>query len=323
MDNITHSLTGLFLSRALLNRFTPAATPLLIIAANLPDLDIVSALGGALNYLHWHRHLTHSFFLAPFLALALALVFHFFRRDVSVLPAFAVALCGVLSHVLLDLTNIYGVRVLLPFRATWYHWDLTPVIDVWIWAALALGLAAPFLSRLVASEIGGTRDSTGGRGFAIAALLFLGLYNGGRAILHNRVLQTLNAREYDGAPPLRVAAFPESMNPLHWRGVAETGSTYNLFDFKPPFAFNPGLAEIVPKTEASPAIEAASQTPAFQVYADFAQYPFYRVIPLAEPEGGQRVELSDLRFNFTSTAVLNRQGQVASSAFTFGPPAPR
>jgi inner membrane protein len=323
LDNITHSLTGLFLSRALLNRFTPGAAPILLIAANLPDIDILSALGGSLSYLHWHRHLTHSFFLAPFLAMALALAFRLLRRDVAILPAFAVALCGVLSHLLLDLTNIYGVRILLPFRATWYHWDLTPVIDFWIWTALALGLAAPFLSRLVASEIGGARDSSPGRGFAISALLFLCLYNGGRAILHNRVLQTLDSREYSGSQPVRVAAFPEGMNPLHWRGIAETGSGYQLFDLKPPFTFNPALGETVPKASPSPAIEAAAKTPAFQVFADFAQYPFYRVVPRADGEGGQRVELSDLRFNFTSTAVVNLQGQVETSVFTFGPPAPR
>jgi len=65
MDNLTHTAVGLFLSRAGLNRLTPSATPILLIAANFPDADVVSAAGGWLTYLHYHRHLTHLVMRAP------------------------------------------------------------------------------------------------------------------------------------------------------------------------------------------------------------------------------------------------------------------
>jgi len=65
MDNLTHTAIGLFLSRAGLNRWTPAATPILLLAANAPDIDIVTLSGGSLNYLHYHRHLTHSLIAMP------------------------------------------------------------------------------------------------------------------------------------------------------------------------------------------------------------------------------------------------------------------
>ena len=52
MDQFTHTATGLFLSRAGLNRATPYAAPILMLAANAPDADIVSLAGGSLNYLH-------------------------------------------------------------------------------------------------------------------------------------------------------------------------------------------------------------------------------------------------------------------------------
>ncbi len=323
LDNITHTLTGLFLSRAGLNRITPSATPILLIAANLPDLDIVSALGGSLTYLHWHRHFTHSLLFAPVFALALAALFRLFRPGLAFLPAAAVALLGILSHLLLDLTNIYGIRILLPLRDTWYGWDLTPIIDFWIWAAFALAIASPFLARLVGSEIGERRGSSNGRGFAIAALLFLTLYNGGRAVLHNRVLQTLNSREYSGAAPLRVAAFPSSLNPLRWHAVAETDSAYRLTEYSLPLPFNPALAESLEKAAPSPALEAASRTEPFRVFGNFAQFPIYRVIPRAESGGGFQIELSDLRFNFVSTALVNRQNQVEKSSFSFGTSSPR
>src|SRR5271157_6305162 len=60
MDPLTHTATGLFLSRIGLKRWTPLATPILLLAANAPDIDIVTASGGSLSYLHYHRHLTHS-----------------------------------------------------------------------------------------------------------------------------------------------------------------------------------------------------------------------------------------------------------------------
>ncbi|PYT24534.1 MAG: hypothetical protein DMG58_25750 [Acidobacteria bacterium] len=67
VDNITHSLTGLLLSRAGLDRLTPRAPWILFLAANAPDIDVVSAFGGSLNYLHYHRNLTHSLVALPVL----------------------------------------------------------------------------------------------------------------------------------------------------------------------------------------------------------------------------------------------------------------
>src|ERR1041385_8120277 len=116
MDNLTHTAIGLFLSRAGLNRATPFAAPILILAANAPDMDVVSAAGGSLNYLHYHRHLTHSLLGAPFVALIpLRLVLLMARKPIRWIPAYLASLLAVASHLLLDMTNVYGVRLLLPF----------------------------------------------------------------------------------------------------------------------------------------------------------------------------------------------------------------
>ena len=80
MDNITHTLTGLMLSRAGLNRVSPEATWVLLLAANAPDIDVSSALGGSLTYLHFHRHLTHSLLLLPVLAAACVLAVRVLTR---------------------------------------------------------------------------------------------------------------------------------------------------------------------------------------------------------------------------------------------------
>ena len=62
--------------------------------------------------------------------------------------------------------------------------------------------AAPALSRLVSSEIGGRRSP--GRGWAIFALLMLGAYDFGRYLAHERVLAMLDTRIYRGETPLRL-----------------------------------------------------------------------------------------------------------------------
>jgi len=110
VDNITHSLTGLVLSRAGLERLTPRAAWILLLAANAPDIDVVSAFGGSLTYLHYHRHLTHSLVALPVLPLFCVLVVRFVsRKPVNWLGAYVIAFIGVASHLVLDLTNTYGV----------------------------------------------------------------------------------------------------------------------------------------------------------------------------------------------------------------------
>src|SRR6266852_4622905 len=156
MENLTHSLVGLMLARAGLNRFCPRASALLVLAANAPDIDAVSGFRDSLTYLDVHRGYTHSLVFAPVLAaLCWAGVRVVGRKPIPWLPGIAIATIAVLSHLLLDWTNMYGIRMLLPFSDRWLRLDMTNVVDPWIWSILLLAVAAPFLSKLVSSEIGG------------------------------------------------------------------------------------------------------------------------------------------------------------------------
>jgi len=60
LDNLTHSLFGLTLARTPLGRAGRGATTALFLASNAPDIDIVVTLGGAANYLEFHRGPTHG-----------------------------------------------------------------------------------------------------------------------------------------------------------------------------------------------------------------------------------------------------------------------
>lgn len=327
MDNVTHSLTGFFLSRAGFNRLTPNAAAILILSANAPDIDILALAGGTLNYFHFHRHFTHSLIFAPVLAVvAVALVRALGAKRLPWGPAILVALCGVASHLLLDLTNAYGIRLLLPFSSQWLRLDLTNIYDLWIWSIFALCLIASFLSQLVGGEIGAKpRTRYPGRGFAWFALGLLLLYDGARWILHSRAIAMLDSRQYalrqddsgqyQDSPPLRVAAFPGTSNPLHWKGVAETTNAYHLFDMDVDGAFDPTRGQVAFKTDPSAAIEAAGRTEPFRIFRDFAQFPLWRTTPA---EDGMRVVLTDIRFSFFCEAKLDRTGKIEGSFFSHG-----
>ena len=112
MDNVTHTLFGATLARIPLARAGRGTTAALLLASNAPDIDIVTAAGGALGYLEWHRGPTHG---APGIiglgVMTAAIVWatcRLFGRDPAVEPVrfrrlVPVSIAGVLFHVLMDL----------------------------------------------------------------------------------------------------------------------------------------------------------------------------------------------------------------------------
>jgi inner membrane protein len=328
LDNLTHSLVGLFLARAGFKHVTPRGTAIMVLAANAPDFDVVCWFGGNASYIHWHRNITHSLIAIPFMALlTVAIVRWVGRREIRWLPASLIAMVAVVSHLLLDLTNVYGVRLLLPFSGRWFHWDTTPIVDLTIWALLLLGVAAPWFGRLVGSEIGERKREAGG-GWAVTALLLLGAYDYGRSILHDRAAASMDSRIYHGLAPRRSGAFPGE-NPLVWEGIAELSDSYvqAQVDIRDSFHQEPVVTFYKP--ERSPAIEAALHTEPFQRFLEFVQYPIWVTEPAAEPEHATRVSLVDLRFGtpaepgFEAVATVTDRNQVADAVFTFGRPRPR
>jgi inner membrane protein len=322
MDPLTHTLTGVLLSRAGLNRVTPHATWIVVLAANSPDIDVATAAGGALTYLNYHRHLTHAIVLLPVIAaLPLLLVRWVLRRRFPWRRAYLASLIGAATHPLLDLTNVYGIRLGLPFYAEWYRLDITHVVDAWISCVLLLAVTGPMLSRLVSQEIG-ARPSPG-RVAAYCGLAFLALYNGGRAVLHARAIATLESRVYQGGAPSRVAAFPDPFNPLRWRGLVETEDLFSLHDLNLTREFDPKQARVFYKPPPSPSLERARASPAIRDFLRFSQFPLWAETPVSTPVDGVRVTVTDLRFGtpprggFTATAILNRQGAVIFSGFKF------
>lgn len=322
MDNVTHTLVGLMLSRAGLDRFTPRAAAVLMLAANVPDIDIVTLAGGPGNYFHYHRGITHSFTMMPVMAaLPVIVVWLFARKTLRLLPAFVISLIAVLSHLLIDWSNHYGIRLLLPWSAEWLKLNITGVIDGWIWAALAFGIIAPALSRLVSSEIGAQRSS--GRGAAIFALVFFVLYDGGRYVMYQRAMQMQQARLFEGSSPKRTTAIPNRMNPFRWTGIVDTGTAFYVSDMNVLQDFDPGAARVFYKPDQIPALDAILQTQPFRDLMAFTEFAYWRATPIPEPGDKTQVDAMDLRFGlppdegFVATAVVNDGKQVERAWFHY------
>ena len=153
MDNITHSLFAVTLANAGLRRAGRGTTAALVIASNIPDIEVLTAFtGGRVGYLAAHRGPTHGP-LALALALAAAAVVWLVqrvrgRRDgAASMPALvAASVVGVVGHIAMDLATSYGTRVLSPFRDTWYGVDWMPIVDIFLWGVLA-GLLAAGIAR--------------------------------------------------------------------------------------------------------------------------------------------------------------------------------
>jgi inner membrane protein len=307
VETLTHALIALTLARAgqkLLPRYGLA---MLVVPGVAADLDFLSYFGGPSAYLRFHRGVLHSVLGSVVLVCVLALVFWAVARRAAAknsalnLPRLsflsAAVVCGVAVavHLLFDLASGIGVQLLWPFREKWTAWDLVNALDPWVLVVLVLGLALPEVLRLVSEEIGERNREPRGRVAAIVTLLLLLLYFGARAGLHSRAVGELNAREYHGAPPLAVGAFPSSISPLDWRGVVSTDNDIEVIEISlaPGAGFDPERAVRHYKPEESAALEAGQNTAAARTFLRYARFP---LAALERGDEGYRFTLRDMRF---------------------------
>jgi inner membrane protein len=305
MDNLTHSLTGLALARAGLKKYSPHGTLLMIVAANLSDIDMVNWLQGPLRNFELHRGYTHSVLCLPLVALGAVVVTALLRwTRLPWLAAWAIACVGVASHLLLDWSMSYGVRLLLPFSSRWYYLDLFSLVDWVVLGVLALAWLGPALGRLVSEEIG--EKPKAGRGMAIFALTFFVLYGGFRALMHARAMAQLESRTHSeafGGSVTRMAALPESVNPLAWNAIVESEHAYRLFHSYTWANLDPSEDTLVYKPAWNQTFKQVSGTEAFRYTLYFARFPFWQESP-GPKVGWSLVSLTDLRFGAPGESFL-------------------
>lgn len=304
MDPVTHLAVGFTLARTGAGKAAPLATTTILAASLIPDLEIVHLAVSPANYIFHSGSWGHSLTTALGLGAAVALPFWLkTRKSSSSNPYwkyFAVALLGVLTHILLDGAASIRIQLLYPFKPTLFALEWLPMTDFLLLFILLVALLLPLLFRLISEEIGAPKTDTGIRWGARLGLLACLLLIAGRGMLHADAVQLVANLQFRSGVPKREAAFPTPANPFRWVGVAETGKAFELAEVKL-FGAQAGIEATGTrfKPQDHPALEAAQKTESAQLFLRRARLPRASIIRLPN---GWRVELEDMRFAADSAA---------------------
>jgi inner membrane protein len=312
MEPITHLLTGASLGRAGLNRKTAYATLMLTLAAEFPDIDVLWAFKGPVEGMAHHRGFTHSFIGAPVEAavvLGLIYIVHRWRLKRGKLPVipprwgmlFCFGLLAVFSHILLDFTNNYGVRPLMPFNWRWYSWDIVYIVEPVMLLLLIVGLVLPAIFSLVGSEIGEHRAKFRSRWPAAFALCAICAVWWLRDYEHRKAVTVLRSTDYRNEVVYRAAAMPFPINPFIWAGLVETESVYAKvpLDIRDANADPVEHSRLLYKPADTPVTLAAKNSRLGRAYLDWSRFPVVEVEPGPSPREGYIVLFRDLRFDYS------------------------
>jgi inner membrane protein len=323
-------MTGAVLSRTGFNRKAAYATAAMTIAAGFPDIDTLWLLKGPIAAFEHHRGFTHTFLGVPFEAAVITGAFWLFHRwrlkqnkplkqpaPIHWPRLYLFTLIALLSHILLDYTNNYGIRPFSPFNPRWYSASIVFIVEPVITFLLISALVAPILFGLVGSEVGARRQPFRGRGWAIAALTGILAIWGLRFVERQKALQLAQSADYNNATVLRVDANPNPINPFRWQTIAETPRTYQLGSANTltnALTTNT-LADTFYKPPTTLATLAAKRSWLGRIYLDWSPYPLVTDTGLT-PDNLTAVTFRDLRF-FSDTTFLNRRDNPPLSGTVF------
>jgi len=285
MDNLCHSLIGMAASRAGLRKLTPLATSTLVIANNLPDIDVGVFATNTLA-MSFRRGWTHGVLAQALLPIALTGAMLAYDRYYKKSapgdrarpgPLLLLSYIGVLLHVFMDFTNSYGVRLLMPFSDRWFYGDAIYIVDPWLYLMLGLGW---WLAK--------TRPRPAQIGVTLAAIYVIAML--GSNVLARREVASGLARAGRGADT-RFMVTPVVVNPFQREVVIDVGDRYEKGHlwFDPLPHFRPagfGMIKGLGQAEVQPAL----QSPRAGAYLRWSRFPFVQ----ADPAGG--VWLNDYRY---------------------------
>ncbi len=328
MEPITHMLTGAVLARSGLNRKAKYMTAAMVIAAELPDLDVAWGLLGSVTAFGHHRGITHTFLGVPIEAArwwrGVAGPVYRWRHPAKneVLPSFGWlffgSLIALLSHLLLDWTNNYGVRPFFPFNPHWYAGSFVFIFEPVVFVLLLAALIAPSLFGLIGSEVGAKKPQFRGQGWAIAALIGAAALYGWRYAEHAKAIEI--ATENEPAGTTSVFASPHPGNPFLWSTVADTPASYRLgtVDTRSGTMLPPEPSDTIYKEEVKLAILVAKRSDLGQFYLDWSMYPVITTAPnlMDVNHPWEDVTFKDARFMYDVWGLIARAKPAMAATVT-------
>jgi len=289
MDNICHTLVGAALGEAGLKRRTRLGNATLMIAANLPDIDVLVFASNTPS-VAFRRGWTHGVLAQVVLPVILTGIMfglaHLRRRPredapVSVPWLFALSVIGIYSHVFLDYLNNYGVRLLAPIDWRWFYGDTLFIIDPWLLLILGAGV---WLARR-----NGTPRAAGGAVIFATCYVVIMLLSARTA--RSTVVDVW--RETRGQVPQALMVGPVPITPIRRDIVVDAGDHYETGSFSwwsGAVTFDPTP---VPKNDQGPIVAAAARDRGIRAFLVWSRFPYWDLQRVAD---GTRVTVRDMRF---------------------------
>jgi inner membrane protein len=312
MDNLCHTLVGAAMGFAGLRHKTRLANATLMIAANLPDLDVL-VFATDTPSIEFRRGWTHGVLAQAVLPITLTGVMLLIgnrRRSRAGEPPLSapwlliLSYLGIYSHVFLDFLNNYGIRLLTPFEWRWFYGDALFIMDPWLWLTLGAGV---WLSRWRRSVRPARVALTIAAVYVVAMLLSARM---ARAIVIDAW------REQHGTEPAALMVGPVAVTPFERQVIVDAGDHYSTGTLRwwpTAVTFD---EERVEKNDHRLEARTARATPAIRSFLVWSRFPFY---VMDEEPGGTRVSVGDVRFSlrnplrdalgrgrFTASALLPR-----------------
>ena len=291
MDNLCHTLAGAALGEAGLKRQTALGMGTLLIASNLPDIDVAVFATDTLA-MSFRRGWTHGVLAMAVLPAALAGVMiawdRLRTRRANARGLLLLAYIGTWLHVFMDFLNTYGVRLLMPFSQRWFYGDALYIVDPLLYLCLGSAVAG---ARIATQRGKGSPFRYARLGLATGAIyivLMVASNLWARSEVRHGLVRAGRSSE------TRFMVSPVFGNPIRREVIMDTGARYEkgLLWFEPWPHFRP-LGYGVDTNENDPAAQTAAQTSLFRAYLAWARFPFFVI----ERQHGTRVYLNDYRYS--------------------------
>jgi inner membrane protein len=275
MDNLCHTLVGAALAESGLKRRTALGSATLMLAANLPDVDVLAVpLGHSLGFRRGVTHGLPAMIVLPILLTLMMLGWHRWRgrgaEPPRVKALLLLSVIGVATHPFLDWMNSYGMRWLMPVTGKWWYADTLFIIDPWIWIALAVGV---LWSRRRETNAGSaSRSTTPARVSLVVVGAYVAAMGAVEIAARGQVREALRSRGItsDTVVVEPVFASPVSRRVIYlWNGAYQL-SSYNVLRREltvPWFS--------IPLNLDDPAAAAANRTPQAREYHSWTRLPYY------------------------------------------------
>jgi inner membrane protein len=280
MDNLCHTLAGAALGEASLKRRTAFGMATLMIASNLPDIDVAVFATDTLA-MSFRRGWTHGVLgLAVLPAVLAGLVLLWGRWRPPTRPGsppvrrgsvLLLAYVGTWLHVFMDFLNSYGVRLLMPFSDRWFYGDALYIVDPILYVLLG---GAVVVSRWRARRgKPGAQAARVAIGLAAAYMaLMLAANQWARAAVRDGLVRA-------GQPAAtRFMVTPVLANPFRREVIIDTGDRYEkgFVWFEPTPHFRPaGYGVVINRSHR--AAERAAASPRFAAFLRWSRFPFFVV----------------------------------------------